>query len=96
MQETSREHNLEMLIRSAPLTRVVVAVVSPTGGPGKTTMTALLGMLLAELRRDPVLALDANPDLGDLRDRLADESAPAMLVDDLARWLDEHPAADPG
>lgn len=96
LQETDRCHNLEMLIRTAPLTRcMVIAVVSPKGGPGKTTLTALLGMLLAELRRDPVLALDANPDLGDLRDKLAAESAPATLVDDLARWLDEHPTATP-
>lgn len=96
LQETNREHNLEVLIRQATLTRcMVIAVVSPKGGPGKTTITALLGMLLAELRRDPVLALDANPDLGDLRDKLAVETAPAMCVDDLARWLQSNPTATP-
>jgi MinD-like ATPase involved in chromosome partitioning or flagellar assembly len=93
---TDRSHNLEGMIRTAPLGHcMVIAVVSPKGGPGKTTITALLGMLLAELRRDPVLALDANPDLGDLKDKLSDESAPAALVDDLASWLNEHPGATP-
>jgi hypothetical protein len=52
-------------------------------------------MLLAELRRDPMLALDANPDLGDLKDKLSDKSAPAALVDDLASWLDGRPGATP-
>jgi hypothetical protein len=93
---TDRSHNLEGMIRAAPLAHcMVIAVVSPKGGPGKTTITALLGTLLAELRRDPVLALDANPDLGDLGDKLADESAPAAAVDDLAGWLDGHPGATP-
>ena len=67
LHATDRSKNLEKMIRTAQLRRcLVIAVVSPKGGPGKTTITALLGMLLAELRRDPVIALDANPDLGDL------------------------------
>jgi MinD-like ATPase involved in chromosome partitioning or flagellar assembly len=92
---SNRSHHLETMIRTAPLRRcVVIAVVSPKGGPGKTTVTALLGTLLAELRRDPVVALDANPDLGDLKDKLSDKG-PAALVDDLAEWLDGHPNATP-
>jgi hypothetical protein len=35
------------------------------------------------------------PDLGDLKDKLSDDSAPAALVDDLASWLDGHPGATP-
>lgn len=96
LQSTDRLHNLETMVRAAFLPRcVVISVVSPKGGPGKTTMTALLGTLLAELRRDPVVALDANPDLGDLRDKLSDGTTPAAYVDDLARWLDEHPGVAP-
>ena len=97
LRATNRSHNLEVIIRSAPLRRcIVVAVVSPKGGPGKTTITALLGSLFAELRRDPVLALDANPDLGDLKDKLGEDGQIGVdLVDELATWLEDHPSAPP-
>jgi MinD-like ATPase involved in chromosome partitioning or flagellar assembly len=96
LQETDHIHSLEMLIRSAPLRRcVVIAVVSPKGGAGKTTITALLGTLLAELRRDPVLGLDANPDFGNLRDKLAGPDATVTSTDDLAEWLSARPGATP-
>lgn len=88
-----RVHNLEAMIRHAHLARcAVIAVVSPKGGAGKTSLTALLASLFAELRRDPVLALDANPDFGNLADKMG---APVSHVDELAAWLDEHPAATP-
>jgi MinD-like ATPase involved in chromosome partitioning or flagellar assembly len=48
-----------------------IAVASMKGGVGKTTVTALLGLMLAEHRGDRVIALDANPDAGTLADRLA-------------------------
>jgi MinD-like ATPase involved in chromosome partitioning or flagellar assembly len=48
----------------------VIAVVSPKGGVGKSTTTALLGGVLARLRGDLVAALDANPDSGNLAARL--------------------------
>jgi MinD-like ATPase involved in chromosome partitioning or flagellar assembly len=96
LQATDRSHNLEMMIRAATLQRcMVITVVSPKGGPGKTTTTALLGMLLAELRRDPVIALDANPDFGDLKDKLSNDLLPGSEVDDLAHWLIEHPTVTP-
>ena len=96
MQENDRVHSLEMLTRGARLSRcVVVAVVSPKGGAGKTTVTALLGTMLAELRRDPVLALDANPDFGNLRDKLASAGHPARTTDELAEWLAARPSATP-
>ena len=44
-------------------------VLSRKGGVGKTTVTTLLGMVLAELREDRVIAMDANPDRGTLSDR---------------------------
>jgi len=63
-----------------------IAVLSLKGGVGKTTTTVGLGSTFASLRGDRVIAVDANPDLGTLaqripqqtrstvRDLLADES----------------------
>ena len=50
---------------------MVIAVVSPKGGAGKTTCTALHDTLFAELRHDPVFCMDANPDFGNLKAELA-------------------------
>ena len=47
-----------------------VPVLSRKGGVGKTTITALLGMALADARDDRVIAVDANPDRGTLADRV--------------------------
>jgi MinD-like ATPase involved in chromosome partitioning or flagellar assembly len=88
IQANDRTYNLDRIIREAPLGRcVVIAVVSPKGGAGKTTISALLGMLFAELRRDPVLALDANPDFVNLKDKLGRPADPAIATDELAAWL---------
>jgi MinD-like ATPase involved in chromosome partitioning or flagellar assembly len=46
-----------------------VPVLSRKGGVGKTTVTTLLGMALAEMREDRIIAMDANPDRGTLSDR---------------------------
>jgi len=43
-----------------------IAVVSPKGGVGKTTLTVLIGSLLAHIRSDRVVAVDTNPDFGSL------------------------------
>ena len=62
---------LEQAIAAPRLLRcVTIAVVSPKGGVGKTTTTALLGSLLAFLRRDRVIAVETNPDWGSLGRRL--------------------------
>jgi MinD-like ATPase involved in chromosome partitioning or flagellar assembly len=47
-----------------------VAVLTRKGGVGKTTITTLLGMTMAELRADRVVAMDANPDRGTLAERV--------------------------
>ncbi|CAN5165291.1 hypothetical protein BH09ACT3_BH09ACT3_00630 [soil metagenome] len=47
-----------------------VPVLTRKGGVGKTTITALLGMALAEVRDDRVIAVDANPDRGTLSERV--------------------------
>lgn len=48
-----------------------VPVLTRKGGVGKTTITTLLGMALAEVRDDRVLGIDANPDRGTLAERVA-------------------------
>ena len=60
---------------------MTIAVVSPKGGVGKTFITALLGSLLAYLRRDRVVAVDANPDFGSLGRRLVPDHP--VFIDDL-------------
>jgi MinD-like ATPase involved in chromosome partitioning or flagellar assembly len=47
-----------------------VPVLTRQGGVGKTTITTLLGMALADLRDDRVVAIDANPDRGTLAERV--------------------------
>jgi putative peptide zinc metalloprotease protein len=48
-----------------------VVVMSRKGGVGKTTMTLALGSTFAALRGDRVIAVDANPDAGNLAHRVA-------------------------
>lgn len=47
-----------------------VPVLTRKGGVGKTTITTLLGMALAAVRDDRVIAIDANPDRGTLAERV--------------------------
>ncbi len=47
-----------------------VPVLTRKGGVGKTTITALLGMALADVREDRIVAIDANPDRGTLSERV--------------------------
>ena len=64
--QRAMEHRIA--VRLGERTRYV-PVLSRKGGVGKTTVTTLLGMVLAELREDRVIAMDANPDRGTLSDR---------------------------
>lgn len=74
---------------AAPLsgTARFVPVLSRKGGVGKTTVTALLGMALADSREDRVIAVDANPDRGTLADRIARTNS--KTVRDLVRIHDQ-------
>jgi MinD-like ATPase involved in chromosome partitioning or flagellar assembly len=73
---------LDRLISRPRLTRsVTIAVVSPKGGVGKTTITAVLGTLLAKIRSDRVVAIDTDPDYGTLGRSLTPEHR--IFVDDL-------------
>jgi MinD-like ATPase involved in chromosome partitioning or flagellar assembly len=51
-----------------------VPVLTRKGGVGKTTVTTLLGMALADARDDRIIAVDANPDRGTLSERVAKQS----------------------
>jgi MinD-like ATPase involved in chromosome partitioning or flagellar assembly len=64
-----------------------VPVLSRKGGVGKTTITTLLGMALADARDDRVIAIDANPDRGTLAERIARPSG--KTVRDLVRSREE-------
>ena len=73
---------LEETIAAPRLLRCVkIAVVSPKGGVGKTTTSALLGSLLAFLRRDRVIAVETNPDWGSLGRRLVPDHP--VFIDEL-------------
>jgi putative peptide zinc metalloprotease protein len=64
-----------------------VVVMSRKGGVGKTTITLTLGATTAALRGDRVVAVDANPDAGNLAHR-ADERT-QRTVTDVLRDLDQ-------
>ena len=70
---------------AAPLTggAKFVPVLSRKGGVGKTTVTTLLGMALADAREDRIIAVDANPDRGTLAERIGRPSG--KTVRDLVR-----------
>jgi MinD-like ATPase involved in chromosome partitioning or flagellar assembly len=51
-----------------------VPVLTRKGGVGKTTVTTLLGMALADAREDRIVAIDANPDRGTLSERVAKQT----------------------
>ncbi|MFB7252194.1 AAA family ATPase [Microbacterium sp. NPDC056234] len=74
---------------AAPLTGGArfVPVLSRKGGVGKTTITALLGMALADARDDRVIAVDANPDRGTLAERIV--GSHSKSVRDLVRIHDD-------
>ena len=48
-----------------------IPVLTRKRGVGKTTISTLLGMALAQVREDRVIAIDANPDRGTLAERVS-------------------------
>lgn len=61
-----------------------VPVLTRKGGVGKTTITTLLGMALADTREDRIIAIDANPDRGTLAERI-DKQTRATVRDVVLR-----------
>jgi len=51
-----------------------VPILTRKGGVGKTTITALIGMAMADVREDRVIAIDANPDRGTLAERVTKQT----------------------
>jgi len=88
-RESSYTHRLEAAIAEPRLRRcATIAVVSPKGGVGKTTMTSLIGALLTRIRHERIVAVDTNPDYGSLGPTLTPEHR--IFVDDLVDIL-QHP-----
>lgn len=72
------EQELHRRIRRDPTETGVIAVLGLKGGVGKTALTATLGSILGQVRGDLVLAVDADPDCGNLVDRCGRESASSV------------------
>ncbi|MGV0743571.1 ESX-1 associated ATP-binding protein EpsI N-terminal domain-containing protein [Mycolicibacterium sp. XJ870] len=69
-----------------------IGVFGLKGGVGKTAVTVALGSAMAKIRGDRILAIDADPDGGNLADRAGRQSAATvndLLADqELARYND--------
>jgi MinD-like ATPase involved in chromosome partitioning or flagellar assembly len=75
------QEDLLSQIRQPILSDFRIAVLSIKGGVGKTTTTLGLGSALAIVRRDRVIAVDANPDRGTLAERVHDISTNSTVRD---------------
>ncbi|MBW3604887.1 MAG: MinD/ParA family protein [Actinobacteria bacterium] len=58
-----------------------ITVLSRKGGVGKTTTTLMLGQTLASERGDRIIAVDGNPDAGNLGYRIQPYTADASITD---------------
>jgi MinD-like ATPase involved in chromosome partitioning or flagellar assembly len=85
-EPSAKSEQTNELIRRicAPLADVhKVAFVSAKGGVGKTTIAAALGSTVARLRGDRVIAVDVDPDLGDLSARFSERGGPLTNIENL-------------
>ncbi len=82
-----RRRELERRLRTPIDGSRRVVVMSRKGGVGKTTITLALGSTFALLRGDRVIAVDANPDAGNLAHRVAPPHD--RTVTDVLRDLDQ-------
>ncbi|MGV9411214.1 MinD/ParA family ATP-binding protein [Nocardia sp. NPDC003693] len=74
-------------IRRPLATTHQIAVLNVKGGVGRTTTVATLGSVFAALRPDRVVAIDANPDFGDLTARTGPHPY-GLTLRDLAKARD--------
>jgi len=70
-----------------------VPILTRKGGVGKTTITSLLGMAMADVREDLVIAIDANPDRGTLAERVNKQTR-ATVRDAVTRAASIHTFSD--
>ena len=70
-KKEQRRREVYRRIRAPKDTMYAIAVLTLKGGAGKTTVTATLGQVFASIRADGVIAVDADPDSGDLPLRTA-------------------------
>ena len=86
------EMDLHARIRRNARDSYQIGVFGLKGGVGKTALTVALGSALSKVRGDRILAIDADPDGGNLGDRAGRQSAATvadLLSDnDLARYND--------
>ena len=71
-----------------------ITVLSRKGGVGKTTTTLMLGQTLASERGDRIVAVDGNPDAGNLGYRIDPRGAEASVTDLLNELENIHRYAD--
>ncbi|MCK0176051.1 MULTISPECIES: MinD/ParA family protein [Mycobacteriaceae] len=86
------EMDLHARIRRNARDSYQIGVLGLKGGVGKTSVTVALGSALSKVRGDRILAIDANPDGGNLADRAGRQSAATVadLLSDkeLSRYND--------
>ncbi len=86
------EMDLHTRIRRNARDSYQIGVFGLKGGVGKTAVTVALGSTLSKVRGDRILAIDADPDAGNLADRCGRESAASIadLLSDrnLSRYND--------
>ncbi|MGJ6127361.1 hypothetical protein QN239_32805 [Mycolicibacterium sp. Y3] len=70
-KKEKRRREVYRRIRAPKDAMYAIAVLTLKGGAGKTTVTATLGQVFASIRADGVIAVDADPDAGDLPLRTA-------------------------
>lgn len=61
-----------------------VAFVCAKGGVGKSTMAVAVGNVIARVRGDRVIAVDVDPDLGDLSARFGERGGPQANIEQVA------------
>lgn len=80
----SRDEKYELELRARvsrkPRGSYQIGMLGLKGGVGKTTTTVTLGTMLAQVRGDRILVLDADPGCGNLAER-AGRTSPSSIVD---------------
>ncbi|ORA08152.1 hypothetical protein BST16_27630 [Mycobacterium asiaticum DSM 44297] len=77
------EQELRARVRRKPRGSYQIGMLGLKGGVGKTTTTVTLGTMLAQVRGDRILVLDADPGCGNLAER-AGRTSPSSIADLIA------------